>query len=184
MRDYFWNGLKITDVPGVSAFSLDEKEARVDERLAQLRSLGKSVLGVINVKMSFNINDELDVEDLQDKLADTRTIDATINQFKKFAANHNQDWSGIKFVATHLLSAYLTQEKDPKVFKLSRFAEVEDFILEKVRRDGRFLRIKTFADSVAVPMSNIILKIYEQSAKSLLESKVWFEKTQELGRLE
>ena len=89
VRDYYWNGLKITDVPGISAFSLDEKEARVDEslaleaakkadlilflltsdapqpdeaeKLAQLRSLGKPVLGVINVKMSFNINDELGV---------------------------------------------------------------------------------------------------------------------------
>lgn len=208
VRDYYWNGLKITDVPGISAFSLDAKEARVDEslaleaakkadlilflltsdapqpdeaeKLAQLRSLGKPVLGVINVKMSFNINDDLDIEDLQDKLADTSTIDATISQFKKFSANHNQDWSGIKFVATHLLSAYQSQDKNPKVFKISRFAEVEDFILDKVRNDGRFLRIKTFADAVAVPMSNIILKIYEYSAETLLQSDVWFDKRRQL----
>jgi len=208
VRDYFWNGLKITDVPGISAFSLDEKEARVDEslaleaakkadlilflltsdapqpdeaeKLAQLRSLGKPVLGVINVKMSFNINDDLDIEDLQDKLADTRTIDATINQFKKFSANHNQDWSGIKFVATHLLSAYQSQDKNPKVFQISRFAEVEDFILDKVRNDGRFLRIKTFADAVAVPMSNVVLEIYKQSGNTLLESDVWFDKRRQL----
>lgn len=208
VRDYYWNGLKITDVPGISAFSLDEKEARVDERLAleaakkadlilflltsdapqpdeaeklaQLRSLGKPVLGVINVKMSFNINDDLDIEDLQDKLADTSTIDATISQFKKFSANHNQDWSGIKFVATHLLSAYQSQDKNPKVFRISRFAEVEDFILEKVRNDGRFLRIKTFADSVAVPMSNVILEIYKHSGNTLLESDIWFDKRRQL----
>ena len=209
VRDYFWNGLKITDVPGISAFSLDKKEARVDEslaleaakkadlilflltsdapqpdeaeKLAQLRSLGKPVLGVINVKMQFNINDDLDIEDLQDKLADTRTIDATINQFKKFSANHNQDWSGIKFVATHLLSAYQSQDKNPKVFQISRFAEVEDFILDKVRNDGRFLRIKTFADAVAVPMSNVVLEIYKQSGNTLLESDVYFDKRRQLG---
>ena len=208
VRDYYWNGLKITDVPGISAFSLDAKEARVDEslaleaakkadlilflltsdapqpdeaeKLAQLRSFGKPVLGVINVKMSFNINDDLDIEDLQDKLADTSTIDAAISQFKKFSANHNQDWSGIKFVATHLLSAYQSQDKNPKVFKISRFAEVEDFILDKVRNDGRFLRIKTFADAVAVPMSNIILKIYEYSAETLRQSDVWFDKRRQL----
>lgn len=208
VRDYFWNGLKITDVPGISAFSLDKKEARVDEslaleaakkadlilflltsdapqpdeaeKLAQLRSLGKPVLGVINVKMSFNINDELDIEDLQDRMADTSTINATINQFKNFSANHNQDWSGIKFVATHLLSAYQSQDKNPKVFQISRFAEVEDFILDKVRNDGRFLRIKTFADAVAVPMSNVILEIYKQSGNTLLESDVWFDKRRQL----
>lgn len=208
VRDYYWNGLKITDVPGISAFSLDAKEARVDEslaleaakkadlilflltsdapqpdeaeKLAQLRSLGKPVLGVINVKMTFNINDDMDIEDLQDKLADTSTIDATINQFRQFAANHNQDWSGIKFVATHLLSAYQSQDKNPKVFQISRFAEVEEFILDKVRNDGRFLRIKTFADAVSVPMSNIILKIYEHSGTSLLESDVYFDKRRQL----
>ena len=203
VRDYHWNGLKITDVPGISAFggaaderlaleaaksadlilfllTSDAPQPDEAEKLAQLKSFGKPVLGVINVKMAFNINDELDIEDLQDKLSDTSTIDATIDQFKKFSVSHNQDWSGIKFVATHLLSAYQSQDKNPKVFELSRFVEVEDFILEKVRKDGRFLRIKTFADSVAVPMSNIILKIYEQAAKTLLESDLWFDKRQQL----
>ena len=204
IRDYHWNGLKITDVPGISAFGgeADERLAleaakKADlilflltsdapqpdeaEKLAQLRSLGKPVLGVINVKMQFNINDDLDVEDLQDRMADTSTINATINQFKNFSANHNQDWSGIKFVATHLLSAYQSQDKNPKVFQISRFAEVEDFILDKVRNDGRFLRIKTFADNVAVPMSNVILEIYKQSGTTLRESDVWFDKRRQLG---
>ncbi|MBR1647551.1 MAG: 50S ribosome-binding GTPase [Selenomonadaceae bacterium] len=205
VRDYHWNGLKITDVPGISAFggqtderlaleaaksadlilfllTSDAPQPDEAEKLAQLKSFGKPVLGVINVKMAFNINDELDIEDLQDKLADTSTIDATIEQFKKFSASHNQDWSNIKFVATHLLSAYQSQDKNPQVFELSRFVEVEDFILDKVRSDGRFLRIKTFADSVAVPMSNIILKIYEQAANTVLESDIWFDKRQQLGR--
>lgn len=204
VRDYYWNGLKITDVPGICAFEGAEDERlaleaakaadlilflltsdapQPDEAacLAQLKSFGKSVLGIINVKMNFNIRDDLDIEDLQDKMADTSNINATIDQFKQFAANHNQDWSGIKFVATHLLSAYQSQDKNQKVFKISRFAEVEDFILDKVRSDGRFLRIKTFVDSVSVPMSNIILKIYEQSAKSLLESDVWFDKRRQLS---
>ena len=204
VRDYHWNGLKITDVPGICAFegAQDERLAleaaktadlilflltsdapQPDEAacLAQLKSFGKPVLGVINVKMSFNINDELDIEDLRDKLADTQTIKEIIRQFKEFAANHNQDWSGIKFVATHLLSAYVAQDRNPAVFKLSRFANVEKFILEKVQSDGRFLRIKTFADAVAVPMSNIILKIYEQSAATLLESDIWFDKRQQIS---
>ena len=48
--------------------------------------------------------------------------------------------------------------------------------MEKVRNDGRFLRIKTFADSVAVPMNNIILEIYKQSASSLAASDIWLDK--------
>ena len=206
VRDYFWKGLKITDVPGVCAFGgkIDETTAleaakaadlilfliRSDEvqpdeaeKLAQLRSLGKPVLGVINIRQSFNnIKDEDNIKDLEEAMADTENIDATINQFKEFAKRHNQDWSGIKFVATHLLSAYMSQDKNIKVFELSRFAEVEKFILEKVRDDGRFLRIKTFADAIAVPMNKTILKIYEQSGKTLLESDVWLDKRSQLGK--
>ena len=204
VRDYYWNGLKITDVPGICAFEGAEDERLAMEAakaadlilflltsdapqpdeaacLAQLKSFGKPVLGVINVKMNFNINDELDIEDLQDKLSDMSSVDATLQQFKQFATSHNQDWSGIKFVATHLLSAYQAQDKNPKVFEISRFVEVEDFILDKVRNDGRFLRIKTFADSVSVPMSDIILKIYEHSGTTLLESDIWFDKRQQLS---
>ncbi len=79
-----------------------------------------------------------------------------------------------------MLSAYQSQDKNLKVFKISRFAEVEDFILDKVRNDGRFLRIKTFADAVAVLMSNVILEIYKQSAASLQASDVWFDKRRQL----
>ena len=161
VRDYHWNGLQIWDVPGISAFGgeADERLAleaakKADlilflltsdapqpdeaEKLAQLRSLGKPVLGVINVKMQFNINDDLDIEDLQDRMADTSTINATINQFKNFSANHNQDWSGIKFVATHLLSAYQSQDKNPKVFQISRFAEVENLFWTKFATTADF----------------------------------------------
>lgn len=204
VRSYDWNGLKITDVPGICAFSKDPKDARRDEqlaleaaktadlvlflitsdapqpdeakKLAQLKSLGKPVLGIINVKMSFNINDELDIEDLQKKLADTKTIDDTINQFKKFAALYNQDWNEMKFVATHLLAAYQAQNKNPKVFKLSRFSKVEDFIIDKICNDGRFLRMKNFVDGISVPMSDVILEIYKYSAASLRMSSVWLDK--------
>ena len=78
VRDYFWNGLKITDVPGISAFggAQDERlaleaakaadlilflltddapQADEAEKLAQLKKFGKPILGVINVKMSFNM---------------------------------------------------------------------------------------------------------------------------------
>lgn len=206
VRSYEWKGLKIIDVPGVCAFEGKEDETKAfeaaksadlilflirsdgvqpdeAEKLAQLRSLGKPVLGVINVRQAFNdIKDEDHIKDLEEAMADTENIDATINQFKEFAKRHNQDWSGIRFVATHLLSAYLSQDKNIKVFELSRFAEVEKFILEKVRDDGRFLRIKTFADAIAVPMNKTILKIYEQSGKTLLESDVWLDKRAQLGK--
>lgn len=207
VRDYYWQGLKITDVPGISAFGGKEDEelamkaakaadlilflltddapqADEAEKLAQLKKLGKPILGLINVKMSFNISRRaLALKQLQRKLDDTNTINNILNQFKAFDKHYDQDWSGITFVATHLLAAYQAhpcRADDAEVFEASHFAEVEEFILDKVRKDGRFLRIKTFADSIAVPMSNIILAIYNHSGNALLESNIWFAKRGEL----
>ena len=205
VRDYYWNGLKFTDVPGICAFEGDEDEKLAMDAaksadlilflltndkpqayeaacLARLKKLGKPVLGLINVKMSFNINDNADIENLQNLMSDTGNVDAILSQFKKFAAVYNQDWSDIKFVATHLLAAYQSQDKNEKVFEISRFPEVKNFIFEKIMRDGRFLRMKTFIDAVAVPMNEIILKVYEHSAKALMESAIWRNKHTQLEK--
>lgn len=210
VRNYYWNGLKITDVPGICAFDGAEDERlameaaksadlilflitndapQADEAagLAQLKNFGKPILGLINVKSEFNLDSpdwDLELEDFQKELADTSTIDSIINQFKSFDKNHNQDWSDIKFVSTHLLAAYQSHPcrgNNSQVYEASRFAQVEQFIFEKIKNDGRFLRVKTFIDTVAVPMNNIFLKVYEHSSNSLTESDIWFDKRVQLS---
>ncbi|MBQ7628823.1 MAG: hypothetical protein IJS81_01210 [Selenomonadaceae bacterium] len=52
--------------------------------------------------------------------------------------------------------------------------------MNKIRNDGRFLRIKTFVDAVSVPMCDIFLKIYKHSAAALTESAVWYDKRDQL----
>lgn len=210
VRSYYWNSLKIIDVPGFEAYGED---GRKDEKLAldaaksadlilflltddapkpeegnwlaQMKNLGKPVIGVINVKMTFNINDDLDLEDLQELLADKKRIEIILNQFRNFAQLHNQDWSDIKWVATHLNAAYQAhpcRANNKKVYAISNFAQVENFILEKVKNDGKFLRTKNFIDSVAVPMNNIILKIFQQSGDSLKQSGIWFDKRKQYDK--
>lgn len=202
VRSYYWSGLRIIDVPGIESFGgkADDKLAFEAAKsadlilflltdnapspeegacLAQLKKLGKPIIGVINVKITFNINDELDVEDLEDCLADQNRIKIMLNQFREFSKLHNQDWSDIKWVATHLNAAYQAhpfRANNKKVYAISNFAQVENFILDKVRTDGKFLRTKNFIDSVAVPMNNIIMKIFEHSANSLKQSDIWFYK--------
>lgn len=203
VRDYFWNGMKITDVPGIGAFGGAEDERLADdaaksadliiflltndapqadeaECLARLKSMGKPVLGIINVKKSLRISQkDRALRDLNRALDDTETINNIIEQFKAFDKKHNQDWSGIKFVATHLLAAFEGQD-DPEIYQASKFDQVEEFILNKVQTDGQFLRIKNFSDIVAVPMNRIILAIFEHSANALKESDLWYEKRREL----
>ena len=207
VREYHWQGLKITDVPGICAFGGAEDERlameaaktadlilflltndapQADEAqcLAQLKRLGKPILGVINVKKALNFDKRaLALRDLQKVLNNTEEIEAILTQFKAFDKRHNQDWSDIKFVSTHLRAAYQAhpgRNNDAEIYEASRFGEVENFILDKVKNDGRFLRIKTFIDSVAVPMNRITEKIFEHSANTLLESDIWFDKRQQL----
>ena len=209
VRSYYWNGLKITDVPGICAFGGAEDERLAMEAaksadlilflitndapqadgancLAQLKSLGKPILGVINVKKALNFDKRaLALRDLQRALNNTEDIDTIIKQFKAFDKRHNQDWNDIKFVSTHLRAAYHAhpfRNDDAEIYAASNFSEVENFIVEKVRADGRFLRVKTFIDSVAVPMSNIIMKIFEHSGNALITSDSWFEKRDVLSK--
>ena len=207
VRDYYWNGLRITDVPGVCSFggaeddrlafeaarsadlilfllTDDAPQAGEAECLAQLRSLGKPVLGIVNVKMSFDINRrKLALRNLEKKLADTERIDAICQQFKSFAGNYQQDWSDIQFVYTHLNAAFQAQPEradDEEVFAASRFGKVESFILDKVRTDGKFLRIKNFVDIAAVPTQHIMAEIYAHAARAMSESLIWRNKRIEL----
>lgn len=209
VREYYWQGLKITDVPGICAFGGAEDERlameaaksadlilflitndapQADEAacLAQLKSLGKPILGVINIKMAFNMERRnLALKQLQKKLAETDVINAILEQFKAFDKLHNQDWSDIKFVATHLNAAYQAhpcRANDPEVYETSNFVQVENFILDKVRNDGQFIRVKTFIDSVAVPMNGVITKIFDHSANILNESDLWLDKRIELQK--
>ena len=208
VRSYYWKNLKIYDVPGICSFggAEDEKlafeaaksadlilflltdnapEADEAEALAQLKSLGKPVLGIINVKMAFNIKDkDLDLPDLQDKLADTKRIDDICAQFKEFARLHNQNWDDIPFIYTHLNAAFQAQPErgnDTEVYQISNFPQVEKYILDKVKDDGKFLRMKNFIDIVAVPMNNIIAAIYEHSANTLEESRLYSDKVKTLA---
>ena len=209
VRDYYWQGLRITDVPGVCSFGGEEDDklafeaarsadlilflltddapqAGEAECLAQLKSLGKPVLGVVNVKMAFDIaKRNIALRNLNKRLADTQRLNTICQQFKNFAGNYSQDWGDIEFVYTHLNAAFQAQPErgnDAEVFAASQFGRVEKFILDKVRSDGKFLRIKNFVDIAAVPTCQILTEIYAHAAKSLAESRIWRKKLNELLR--
>lgn len=208
VRSYFWRGLKIFDVPGICSFGgaeddklafetaksadlilfiLTDDAPQADEAkaLAQLKNLGKPVLGIVNVKMAFDMKRKnLALRNLQKKLSDTERLDKICAQFKEFAANHKQNWSDIPFVYTHLNAAFQSQSgynNDKEVFSASNFPQVENFIVDKVRNDGKFLRMKTFVDVAAVPMQKIIAAIYKRSAETLKESALYRDKVRQFA---
>lgn len=205
VRDYHWKGMKITDVPGIASFdgreddrlaleaakaadlilfliSDDGVQQEEAKNLAELRRLGKPVLGIINVKLGITEQvRSLDMKRLRNKMAERERIETICNQFRQFAGNFQQDWGDLTFVPVHLKAAYLGQDKNPELWEVSNFTEVEAYILSKVQQDGCFLRIKTFLDRVIIPLQGRMETLYENSGSSLTEAFEYQKKCQELA---
>lgn len=205
VRDYHWQGMKITDVPGIASFdgreddrlaleaakaadlilfliSDDGVQQEEAKNLAELRRLGKPVLGIINVKLGITEQvRSLDMKRLRNKMAERERIETICNQFRQFAGNFQQDWGDLTFVPVHLKAAYLGQDKNPELWEVSNFTAVEAYILSKVQSDGCFLRIKTFLDRVIIPLQGRMEMLYENSSSSLTEAFEYQKKCQELA---
>ena len=203
VREYSWKGLKITDFPDLKFFNNTEndkigfeaaktadlilflitnEEPQPEEAqcFAQLKSLGKPVLCVVNVKKNLNFKKrEHSIKELDKIFSNDNEIKSVAEKFKSLDDDYDKDLSEIKFVAAHFAAAYFAQSEknnDEELYEASRFSEVENFILDKFHTDGIFLRVKNFVDCVAVPLNNILLKIFEHSAESFKECKVWTQK--------
>lgn len=197
VRHYYWKGLEVTDVPGVAAFEGQEDEqlayhaaSKADlvvflitddapqsieaECYAQVRKLGKPILGVINIKSSIENPDDIALFlRNSSKLFDTNRIKDIVTQFNIFADNFIPG-KHTYFHATHLLSRYLADQQQfnkvmPKLIDESRFTIIEQAIIGEVLVRGSFLRIKSFLDSAVDPIldiTNILLEFGDQNSSS------------------
>ena len=209
VRAYTWEGLKIFDVPGTCLFggAGDDKiafEAAKDadialflltddapqpseaQRLAELKKLGKPVLGIVNVKQVLNpdrasAKRKMDLRQLEKKIHDQSRLEEIVRQFKEFSRGKGYNFEDVPFVYSHLQSAFFSQrENDASLYELSNFAAVENFILDKVQSDGPFIRIKTFVDPVARPMQHSVAELYKHSRESIMARKSYIDKIEEL----
>lgn len=130
IRKYEWNGLSVTDVPGIGAYEGEE-----DTRLAfdaaktadliiflltddapqaveadcfrQVREFGKPVIVIMNVKVSVESGKSMKlIERDMNRAFDFDRIEDIRQQFCRFAGLYGQDWTSVPFVATHLKAAY------------------------------------------------------------------------------
>ena len=185
IRRYEWNGLSVTDVPGIGAFEGEE-----DTRLAfdaaktadlilflltddapqaieadcfrQVVELGKPVIVIMNVKVSVEGGKSMKLAERDMRRAfDEERLESVRRQFLKFAEPMGQDWSKVKFVFVHLKAAYIaqqTEDADARSFwqSMSRIDDLKELLIEQVSTRGKFIRIKTFVDVIANPMLGAI----------------------------
>ncbi|MBR4556253.1 MAG: GTPase domain-containing protein [Clostridiales bacterium] len=130
IRRYVWNGLAVTDVPGIGAFEGEEDtrlafdaaktadlivflltddapQAVEAECFSQVKDLGKPVIVIMNVKVSIDAGKSRKLIERDMKRAfDYDRIEDIRKQFCKFADMYGQNWDSVPFVSVHLKSAY------------------------------------------------------------------------------
>lgn len=221
VRTYVYQGLEITDVPGIAAFegkddemiameaaaksnlilflmTDDAPQAKEAECLKQVLELGKPVICIVNIKVNIVPNGSLKLfeRDLRKKFSQDR-LEMIRNQFLEFGRFWGQDWHSIRFAYVHLKSAFLSQQTEneeirEQLYAASRFADVENLIIDEICQNGSFYKLKTFSDGMVVPVLAIMEELFRQSAhnsqngssliKKRKELKDWAIRFQNLGR--
>ena len=174
VRSYEWQGLTVTDVPGVAAFdgvgdeeiahdaathadlvlfmiTEDGPQASEAEHLARLRIMGRTVLGVCNVKSSINQRTVRRFLRNQHKIFDEKKLRDISRQFDEITAQYIPGYE-IPIVNTHLFARHLAtlpdyQEWSDGLKQASRFSLVEEYILKEVIENGPFHRKQSFSHS-------------------------------------
>jgi len=143
VRKYTWNGLVITDVPGIGAFEGKEDEVTAFEAaktgdlilflissdgpqyieaecFSRIVELGKPVICILNVKTAIpeNRSQKMILRDIEKKFDEEgiRNLIAIKNQFYAYAEMFGQDWRNIPMVFTHLKAAFICQQTKDKAF--------------------------------------------------------------------
>ena len=174
VRSYEWQGLTVTDVPGVAGFdgvgdeeiahnaatdadlvlfmiTDDDPQASEAEHLARLRIMGRTVLGVRNVKLGIRQgNVRLFLRDLP-TIFDEKNLRRSSRQFDEITAQYIPGYE-MPIVNTHLRARYLAtlpdyQEWSDGLKQASRFSLVEEYTLKEVIENGPFHRKQSFSHS-------------------------------------
>ena len=157
IRSYEWNGMTVTDVPGIEAFGGEVDDTKAEEAatfadlilfmitagqpekteadwLVKLKKMDKPLLCICNFKQS--VGEGLDSFRLKrllenpDKLEERMNIDELVAQFNQFV-QENLPNEHITFLVTHLLSKFYSQQEAYKT-KQAELARVSRFsFLEK-----------------------------------------------------
>lgn len=211
VRTYEYHGLEVTDVPGIAAFGGIEDEVLAFETakqgdlilflitddapqqseaefLSRIKSLGKPIICLVNVKVgvharsSLSEDDYMDLcDDVQDKFDDAEGLQAIRRSLIDYGPEYGQDWSHIPFAFVHLKSAHMAQQPEYSqwadgLYELSRFGDAIALIEREVQNKGGFYRFKTYTDIVSVPLVEALEELFAQSAENSDQGRLLIQK--------
>jgi len=210
VRHYRWEALQVTDVPGIAAVDGTEDErlahdaaARADlvvflitddapqpeeaKHLVHVRRLGKTMLGLCNVKIG--IDDQRGRRRFlrdPDRPFDPHRLDALTAQFLELARRDAPDLH-IPFLPTHLRARFLADQPEgaddrDALLAASRFQAVDDTIRNEVIQHGPFRRTQTFLSAVANPLLDLVEVLWRIRDENARFARFYEDKRQELDR--
>jgi len=209
IRKYEWNGLEITDVPGIGAFEGEDDEqiafeaaktadlilflitddapqASEAECFGRIVNLGKPVICIMNIKVSASEgkNVKLLIRDIE-KRFDMNRLNDIRKQFLSYSKQLGQDWGYVPFVYVHLKSAFMAQNTEDSqlaetLYRASRIDYLKAKIVEQVRDKGNFYRIKTFIDIISNPMLSSMERLLNQSLLNSAQGRIVLSKKRQL----
>ena len=218
VRSYYWNGLEVVDVPGVCAadggddegvaldavkhadlvlFLITDDAPMPDEArfLNLVRTQGKPVVGILNVKLAIDETGERDINKVNRKdieyflreLQSTMTEDHCKNIENQFNEFLQKDAAGpnVYFVPVHLLAGFAAKKLQdvPLAVRLRResnLALLEEVILKTIRAHGREYRLKCFLDTVIRPLQDFAGELFHQSLLSSRSGRLVLQKRRDL----
>ena len=211
VRNYEWKGLKVTDVPGVAAFE-GEKDAETAheaareadlilflitddgpqpaeaKHLARLRSTGRPIIGVCNVKSAVRgeAGKRLFIRDSY-RTFDPDRLEEIRRQFDEISDQYNPEQQ-LPLIHTHLLARFTANWTQPKELaeelrEESRFWEVEDAIAAEIVGNGAYLRVRSYTDmatEAALEASELMMhsayvmtQLHERLSARVKEMEEW-----------
>ena len=209
-RTYEWNGMTVTDVPGIDAYDGKDDEVIAEaaatyadlilflitagqpegteaDWLVKLKKKDKPLICICNYKKA--IDDEhkmrrfLANEDVLEKKMNVTELLAQFDQFIHTQLPNEK----VKYFVTHLLAKFYSQQpqykdKSVQLAKFSRFNAVEQAIIDEVVRNGAFYRKKCFLSIVDVPLYEQSVALFNFSSDSYRQSQVVYDKIKDLNR--
>lgn len=200
VKHYTWNGLTVTDVPGIEAFGGQEDEAIADgaavyadlilflvstsnpgteeaEWYRRLQENDKPIICVFNYFQAIRDGGSQALRDRAirkiEGMKSDQGLNEAIDQFKKFLGGQN-----IEYVIVHLLSKFLgSRQKDNNLERVSNFDELERLIIKRVTYDGLLFRRKCYLSIVDEPIFGQMSRLFQFSTDQydqfkLVDSKV------------
>lgn len=212
VKEYFWQGLRLLDTPGIEAYQGDDDTQKANDiidqsdivlfltsddsvqpgefqAMAQLQQINKYFAVILNVKHDI-VNNLEDLEmfiDIPEMVFDKDRL----SQHKNHIESHIKEYlnlDNVDIVPIHAQSGFLStqaeyQEYSSQLWELSKIEELYSLIAYQIYTHGKNLRLSTFADSLEYFIKSINQKLAAAKCQLSVQLNFMEQKQREIEKI-